>query len=132
VMNRWEKVKQQTTLRLQKLNDSKDYQQFLLAVHDVTSWINEKMQTALDESYNDPSNLQGKIQKNQAFQAEVLTNRSRVDVVMKEGDKFVSKQHYASDVIREKMMELEGLWKDLLDATEEKKRRLLEAYEVCS
>lgn len=39
------------------------------------------MKVALDESYNDPSNLQGKIQKHQAFEAEVMANRKRVDVV---------------------------------------------------
>lgn len=44
-------------------------------------WISEKMKVALDESYNDPTNLQGKIQKHQAFEAELMANRKRVDVV---------------------------------------------------
>lgn len=39
------------------------------------------MKVALDESYNDPTNLQGKIQKHQAFEAELMANRKRVDVV---------------------------------------------------
>ena len=36
----------------------------------------------MDESYRDPFNLKGKIQKHQAFQAEVVANRRRVDVVV--------------------------------------------------
>ena len=39
------------------------------------------MQVAQDESYRDPVNLQGKIQKHQAFEAELLANRKRVDAV---------------------------------------------------
>jgi len=44
-------------------------------------WISEKMQVAMDESYRDPVNLQGKIQKHQAFDAELMANRKRVDTV---------------------------------------------------
>jgi len=36
---------------------------------------------ASDESYRDPTNLKGKLQKHQAFEAEVTANRKRVDVV---------------------------------------------------
>jgi Spectrin repeat len=44
-------------------------------------WVSEKMQVALDESYRDPTNLQGKIQKHQAYEAELTANRKRIDVV---------------------------------------------------
>lgn len=47
----------------------------------VSNWINEKLQIALDESYRDPTNLQAKIQKHVAFDAEVSANRNRVDSV---------------------------------------------------
>ena len=40
------------------------------------------MQVASDESYRDPTNLKGKLQKHQAFEAEVKANRKRVDVVL--------------------------------------------------
>jgi len=47
----------------------------------VMGWVSEKMQVALDESYRDPTNLQGKIQKHQAYEAELTANRKRIDVV---------------------------------------------------
>jgi len=47
----------------------------------VLGWVSEKMQVASDESYRDPTNLKGKLQKHQAFEAEVMANRKRVDVV---------------------------------------------------
>ena len=44
-------------------------------------WISEKLQTASDESYRDPTNLQSKLQKHQAFEAELSANKGRVDSV---------------------------------------------------
>lgn len=36
---------------------------------------------ATDESYRDPTNLQSKLQKHQAFEAELSSNKDRVDSV---------------------------------------------------
>lgn len=41
------------------------------------------MQTASEESYKDPSNLQSKLQLHQAFEAEQAANQERVDAVQK-------------------------------------------------
>ena len=49
----------------------------------MLGWINEKLQVAMDESYRDPTNLLGKNQKHQAFEAEVMANKKRVDSVTK-------------------------------------------------
>ena len=38
---------------------------------------------AQDESYRDPTNLQSKLQKHQAFEAELSSNKGRVDSVCK-------------------------------------------------
>ena len=47
----------------------------------VMGWVSEKTKVAMDESYRDPTNLQGKIQKHQAYEAELTSNRKRIDVV---------------------------------------------------
>ena len=44
-------------------------------------WISEKLTVATDESYRDPTNLQSKLQKHQAFEAELSANKGRVDSV---------------------------------------------------
>ena len=41
-----------------KLGESQNLQQFIRDVDDVEGWISEKMQTALEESYKDPTNIQ--------------------------------------------------------------------------
>ena len=40
----------------------------------VTAWIGEKMTVASDESYRDPTNLHGKLQKHRTFKAELIAN----------------------------------------------------------
>ena len=44
-------------------------------------WITAKLTVASDESYRDPTNLQGKTQKHQAFEAELSANKRRIDLV---------------------------------------------------
>ncbi len=51
----------------------------------MNTWINEKKKVASDESYRDPTNLQSKLQKHQAFEAELSANKGTVDSVCKVG-----------------------------------------------
>ena len=50
-------------------------------VKQVMGWVSEKLKVALDDSYRDPTNLQGKIQKHQVYEAELTSNRKRIDTV---------------------------------------------------
>ena len=74
--------------RSAKLHDSHNYQLFLKNVNEVSGWINEKLLIATDESYRDPTNLQGKIQKHQVFDAEVTSNKRRMEAVTVVGDLY--------------------------------------------
>ena len=44
--------------RRSKLGESKTIQQFSRDAEDIEAWVSEKLQTVLDESYKDPTNLQ--------------------------------------------------------------------------
>ena len=37
----------------------------------------------MDESYKDPTNLESKMQKHQAFEAEIAANKARMDAACK-------------------------------------------------
>ena len=41
-----------------KLGESQNLQQFSRDADDIEAWISEKLQTAMDESYKDPTNIQ--------------------------------------------------------------------------
>lgn len=69
-------------------------------------------------TFQDPSNLQGKVQKHQAFEAELSANQSRIDALEQAGQKLIDVKHYASEEVAARMNEVISLWKKLLEATE--------------
>lgn len=113
--------------RRAQLADSFHLQQFFRDSDELKSWVNEKMKTATDEAYKDPSNLQGKVQKHQAFEAELSANQSRIDALEKAGQKLIDVNHYAKEEVAARMNEVISLWKKLLEATELKGIKLREA-----
>ena len=61
--------------RREKLEDSRRFQYFKRDADELETWIHEKLSTAAEESFKDTTNLQAKIQKHQAFEAEVRNKR---------------------------------------------------------
>lgn len=68
----------------------------------------------------DPTNLQRKVQKHEAFNAELQANQSRIDSIHDKGKQLINNEHYASDVIEKRLEELDEMWKNLLEKTQEK------------
>ena len=79
----------------------------------VDGWISEMMKTACDESYRDPTNLQTKLQKHQAFEAELAANKGRVDGVCDVGQDLIDHTHYASHEIEGHIVSLQSQWREL-------------------
>ncbi|XP_069842207.1 spectrin alpha chain, non-erythrocytic 1 isoform X4 [Dendropsophus ebraccatus] len=127
LLNRRNALHERALYRRTQLADSFHLQQFFRDSDELKSWINEKMKTATDEAYKDPSNLQGKVQKHQAFEAELSANQSRIDSLENSGQKLIDVNHYASDEVAARMNEVISMWKRLLEATEFKGIKLREA-----
>ncbi|XP_056289085.1 spectrin alpha chain, non-erythrocytic 1 [Pseudoliparis swirei] len=127
LLSRRNALHERAQTRRAALEDSFHLQQFFRDSDELKSWINEKMKTATDEAYKDPSNLQGKVQKHQAFEAELSANQSRIDALQKSGQELLDGKHYASSEVAERMEEVGSQWKKLLEATELKGIKLREA-----
>ena len=56
--------------------------------YQAEAWISEKISVATDESYKDPTNLKAKLQKHQAFEAEITANEERIQTLAKVRRKF--------------------------------------------
>lgn len=56
--SRWRRLKAQMIEKRSKLGESQTLQQFSRDVDEIEAWISEKLQTATDESYKDPTNIQ--------------------------------------------------------------------------
>ncbi|XP_073397218.1 spectrin alpha chain, non-erythrocytic 1 isoform X4 [Dendrobates tinctorius] len=127
LLSRRNALHERALYRRTQLADSFHLQQFFRDSDELKSWINEKMKTATDEAHKDPSNLQGKVQKHQAFEAELSANQSRIDALENSGQKLIDMNHYASDEVAARMNEVITLWKRLLEATDLKGVKLREA-----
>uniref|UniRef100_A0AAX7VR85 Spectrin alpha chain, non-erythrocytic 1 n=1 Tax=Astatotilapia calliptera TaxID=8154 RepID=A0AAX7VR85_ASTCA len=130
VLDRYRRFKELSMVRRQKLEDSYRFQFFRRDADELEKWIQEKLQIASDENYKDPSNLQGKLQKHQAFEAEVQANAEAIIKLDKTGNLMITEGHFASDTIRTRLEELHHLWDLLLEKTKEKGMRLLQAQKL--
>ena len=130
VLNRYEVFKDATKRRRKMLEDARQFQCFRRDADEMKNWILEKIKVASDESYKDTTNLQTKIQKHQAFEAEVLAHRNAVDELDINGKKMVSEGHYATDVITDRLREIEELWNLLMEKLRFKTDRLQDALEL--
>ncbi|XP_067895582.1 spectrin beta chain, non-erythrocytic 1-like isoform X1 [Heterodontus francisci] len=124
---RYKKNKKQTKEVAAHLKDNRDLQHFLQNSQELIFWINEKMLTAQDTSYDEARNLHTKWQKHQAFMAELASNKEWLDKVEKEGKQLMDEKPEFKPVVSEKLKELSDLWKVLDLTTENKAQRLFHA-----
>jgi spectrin alpha len=127
VLNRYHEFKVSARQRREKLEDSRRYQYFRRDADELESWIQEKLQSASDESYKDPTNLQAKIQKHQAFEAEVAAHSNAIVVLDNTGIEMINQDHFQRVAIKQRLDELKRLWELLLSKLAEKGMRLQQA-----
>uniref|UniRef100_A0A8C4NKB3 Spectrin beta chain n=1 Tax=Eptatretus burgeri TaxID=7764 RepID=A0A8C4NKB3_EPTBU len=112
---------------LLRLKDNRDLQRFLQDSQELTLWINEKMLTAQDMSYDEARNLHSKWQKHQSFMAELASNKEWLEKIEKDGKQLMSEKPEMSEVVQEKLALLASLWQELETTTQLKAQRLFDA-----
>ena len=127
VLQRYQDFKVATQKKREKLEDSRRFLYFQRDADELESWIQEKMKSACDESYKDPTNLTAKIQKHQTFEAEVSAHSNAIVVLDNTGTEMISNDHYLKDKIGVKLQQLHDLWELLLTKLSEKGLRLKQA-----
>ena len=129
-----------------RLGQSQSLQTFNREIDEAEGWIADKYQIATDESYRDPTNLEGKLQKHDAFEAEVAANKERMYNLMQSGkgneccykelckvsiscvDLIESQQCPGQEnEIEDRIKSLEDQWTKLIDKSAEKTQKLKEA-----
>ncbi|XP_004775737.1 spectrin beta chain, non-erythrocytic 1 isoform X3 [Enhydra lutris kenyoni] len=112
---------------LMRLKDNRDLQKFLQDCQELSLWINEKMLTAQDMSYDEARNLHSKWLKHQAFMAELASNKEWLDKIEKEGMQLISEKPETEAVVKEKLTGLHNMWEVLESTTQTKAQRLFDA-----
>jgi len=127
LLERRSQLLEKSAVRRTMLEDSYKFQQLERDCDETKGWINEKLKVACDDSYLDPTNLNGKCQKHQNFEQEMNANKTRIDEVVQTGNDLIESGHVQSDKIKEKLDEITDLWADLVKQTEKKGVKLGEA-----
>uniref|UniRef100_A0A5F4VUG5 Spectrin beta chain n=1 Tax=Callithrix jacchus TaxID=9483 RepID=A0A5F4VUG5_CALJA len=112
---------------LGRLRDNREQQHFLQDCHELRLWIDEKMLTAQDVSYDEARNLHTKWQKHQAFMAELAANKDWLDKVDKEGRELTLQKPELKALVSEKLGDLHRRWDELETTTQAKARSLFDA-----
>nr|XP_018898887.1 PREDICTED: spectrin beta chain, non-erythrocytic 1 isoform X2 [Bemisia tabaci] len=134
VLKRRAKVKQLCELRRLLLDDALLYAQFVRDVGEAESWIGEKeKKLEVEASQGEVSSLEDKIkklQKHQAFQAELSANQGRITTIKEKGETLLAKKHKASHEIRAQLEQLLTSWRNLLQASNNRGQGLEEAQDI--
>ncbi|XP_072545677.1 spectrin beta chain, erythrocytic isoform X2 [Salminus brasiliensis] len=127
IQDRHEKNQEKAKEVSGKLKDNRDLQHFLQNTQDLTLWINEKMLTAQDTSYDEARNLHSKWQKHQAFMAELASNKDWLNKIDQEGEDLMASKPEFEPIVKERLAKLHELWEKLEQTTQEKARLLFDA-----
>ncbi|XP_069464336.1 spectrin beta chain, non-erythrocytic 1 isoform X2 [Ambystoma mexicanum] len=112
---------------LTRLKDNREMQKFLQDCQELSLWINEKMLTAQDMSYDEARNLHSKWLKHQAFMAELASNKEWLDKIEKEGMMLVAEKPETEEIVKENLTALHQMWEELESTTQTKAQRLFDA-----
>lgn len=130
VLNSWNDFKSTVKQRKEKLEASRRLQQFLRNADELEAWMNEKLAVATDCEYEDGSNLQSKMKKHSAFEAETLANQDAVGHLQHDGQELIDEKHFAADLIAAKLEAVAAQWQYLTDKTNAKTQQLLEGQSL--
>lgn len=100
ILQRWDRLKAALIEKRSKLGESQTLQQFSRDADEIENWIAEKFQIAQEESYRDPTHIQQKHQKQQAFEAELAANADRIATLITAGQNLIDGSKCAGGEVR--------------------------------
>nr|CAD7256489.1 unnamed protein product [Timema shepardi] len=134
VVQRRNKVHELCGNRRHRLEDALLHAQFVRDVGEAESWIGEKQKKLEAEAnkveVNSMEDKVKKLQKHQAFQAELAAHKGRIDHIKDKGEKLVAKRHKASREIKSQLEHLLAAWRQLLQESNNRGRGLEEAQDI--
>nr|XP_023483678.1 spectrin beta chain, erythrocytic isoform X2 [Equus caballus] len=109
------------------LRDNLALQNFLQNCQELTLWINDKLLTSPDVSYDEARNLHNKWLKHQAFAAELASHQGWLENIDAEGKELMEEKPQFAALVSQKLEALHQLWDELQTTTQEKAQHLLAA-----
>ena len=111
--------------RKQRLEESLLLQQFLRDLEDEQAWIREKESLTKSEELGQNRIIaQNLLKKHDAFVIECSTHEQLIKSLGAAADKLISRDHYASEEIANRLSELQGSWNELKSQSERRRKIL--------
>nr|WIM01459.1 non-erythrocytic spectrin beta chain [Limnephilus lunatus] len=127
------KVRELCAVRRDSLADALLHAQFTRDVAETQFWIQDKSKKLEADQGGEVTSLEDKIkklQKHQAFKAELAANAGRVGELKQKASLLVERRHGAASDVQAAHSKLEDAWKDLLDRADQRGRGLEEAQDM--
>ncbi|KAL7032840.1 hypothetical protein ACKWTF_007407 [Chironomus riparius] len=135
VVDKRAKIKKLSQIRRHKLTSSLLYTQFVRDVAETENWIHDKQKNIESNvnSFADVSNIEEKVkklQKYQAFRAEISANQGRIDEIIKMGDILINNSPELTKEVKEAIKKLLDSWNNLMADVEAEGKGLEEAQDI--
>uniref|UniRef100_A0A2R5L953 Putative spectrin beta chain non-erythrocytic 5 isoform x6 n=1 Tax=Ornithodoros turicata TaxID=34597 RepID=A0A2R5L953_9ACAR len=127
VLENRQAVKDKAYKRKELLEASRAYHEFKAELDEMLAWIQDKQKLASDESYRDLTNLERKLKKHEAFEAELKANGARLHDINSNGQSLILGKHYATADVEKDLSRLNQQWQALCERTNDRGQRLREA-----
>ncbi|KAM5273598.1 spectrin beta chain, erythrocytic [Ctenodactylus gundi] len=127
IEDRYKKNKEKAQEAAVLLKDNLELQNFLQNCQELTLWINDKLLTSLDMSYDDARNLHNKWLKHQAFLAELASHQGWLENIDVEGKQLMEEKPWFKQKVSQRLEELHRLWDELQDTTRKTTQELSKA-----
>lgn len=126
-----EELQGRSEAKLQELGAAKRLALFLRECAELMTWMNAKLQLAMDDAFLDATALRLKLKKHLAFDAELKASQHRVERLRQKGEQIVEEEGQFDEEgrVRAQLEELMGGWEELVRMSGEKGRRLGHAYQ---
>ncbi|XP_048218660.1 spectrin beta chain, erythrocytic [Perognathus longimembris pacificus] len=115
-----EKAQEATVL----LKDNLELQNFLQNCKELMLWINDKLLTSSDASYDEARNLHNKWLKHQAFMSELASHQGWLENIDAEGRQLMEEKPQFKAIVSQRLEDLHRLWDELQATTKEKTLQL--------
>uniref|UniRef100_A0A3Q2FLU7 Spectrin beta, non-erythrocytic 1 n=1 Tax=Cyprinodon variegatus TaxID=28743 RepID=A0A3Q2FLU7_CYPVA len=110
---------------------SREVHQFNRDVEDEILWAQERIPVATSKDHgHNLQTVQLLIKKNQTLQKEIQGHQPRINDIMERSQSLLQDKSSNADVIRQRLVELQQLWKQLMEEVEQRHGRLQEAHKA--
>ncbi|CAH0560832.1 unnamed protein product [Brassicogethes aeneus] len=116
--------------RRSRLEESKKLWQFYWDMADEDNWIKEKEQiVSTSDIGHDLTTVNLLSSKHKILENEISAHEPQLEEATNVGEELIKSGHFGAEKIRERLSEIQGAWKHLLDLAAQRRQRLEEAVD---